>query len=90
MGEILFKVKIDDWLWALGLGDAAKRSIRPFISRIDSFDLNRAIDGSNLYALRVNQNHPYRDEWPDAALHPAWQKLLGSIPGHACILVSLC
>lgn len=77
MGEILFKAKIDDWLWARRqagvLGSGAKRSIQPFTLGIDGLDLDRAIEDSDLYALRINPNPPYRDEWLDAARHPTWQ-----------------
>lgn len=41
--------------------DATERPIWPFISRIDSLDLGRVMNDSNLYVLRFNLNRSCRD-----------------------------
>ncbi|KAI8530557.1 hypothetical protein RHMOL_Rhmol11G0069000 [Rhododendron molle] len=40
------------------LGSSAERPIQPFISKIDSLNLDQAVDDSDLYELEFNPSHP--------------------------------
>lgn len=44
------------------LKSGAEQPIRPLISIINGSNLNRAMNGSNMYALRFDPNRLYRDE----------------------------